>query len=213
MGLGAAIESLERLQEQTGGQITDGVVGTFVRERVYNDMLSAGAGEPVYVLHDYCNIRVPGNARANHKALVRKIYPEQGAEPAREVVVEDHWTTTFPRAWDAFLRGEDLRPPGTPIEDCAAIPRERVVGLKQAQIRTVEELINLPDASLRRVGHDARALQRAAREWLDEKAAPAQLAAKVAELEKQLAALKGAGDGHDQDAPAERRSKRGDSAA
>ena len=178
-------QSLERLQEQSGGQIADGVVGTFVSEKQYNEVLSAEANEPIYVIHDYCNVRVPGNVNANHKALVRKRYPD-----GREVVVTDNYFTRFPRAWDAFLRGEDLRPVGTLIEDCAAIPRSRVPGLKAAEIRTVEELIHLPDASLRRVGLDARALQRAAAEWIEEQNKPADLMAEMERMRAEIEALK-----------------------
>ena len=207
-GLG---ESLQRMQEATGGEVRDGVVGKFESVPEYSETLSAAAGEVVNVIYDYCVIRVPGNANADQRQIVRKRFPD-----GREVLCGESYTRRFPRAWDAFLRGEDLRPAGTLLEECPAIPRARLPGLKAANIVTVEELIQLPDASLRRVGHDARALQHAAAVWLEDKHKPADMAAELSALKAELAAMKAAkprgrprkaevnqADGDDQDTAAE----------
>ncbi len=198
-------DSLERLQEQSGGQIVDQTVGCFCREKVYSEKLSADAGEPVYVTHDFCDIRVPGNAKGNHRELVRKTMPD-----GREIVVNEFHIKKYGRAWDAFLRGEDLRPEGTLLEECDAIPRERLAHLKSVDIRTVEELAHVPDRSLQRIGHDGRALQKAAQGYLAEHDAGARAEEEVkqlkAELEAMRAEMKGAStDGDDKNTTAKRR--------
>lgn len=173
-----ANEGIERIQEQVGGEVVDGAVGYFVRERAYNQEMSTRADEPVFVLHDFCMIRVPGRSTVE-KQLVRKVLPD-----GTEVSVSDYHQRRFPRAWDAFLRGEDLRPDGTLLEDCPAIPKERLPELKAAAVRTVEDLANLPDASVRRVGHDGFVLRQVAQDFLEEHNEVARLRERVAELEK-----------------------------
>lgn len=200
------VESLQRIQEQSGGEIVDGTVGTFCRERVYSEKLSAEAGEPVYMVHDYCDIRVPGNVRGNHRELIRKIFPD-----GREVIANEFHLKKYGRAWDAFLRGEDLKPVGTLIEDCDAIPRARLAGLKAADIRTVEELAQLPDRSLQRIGPDGRALQRAAAQYLEENSEQAKQAEELALLREKVAELEAretANNADNQNTPAKPGGKR-----
>lgn len=176
-------ETAERIQEQVGGETRDDVVGYFLRERVYSDELSAEAGEPVYIQQDFCLQRVPGRVGEPVKQLVRKIYPD-----GREVVVSEWHLKKYPRAWDAFLRGEDLRPDGMLLEDCSEIPKGRIAALKAAAIRTVEELASLPDASLRRIGHDGMVLRDVARGVVEARNSTQTLQARIAELEQKLEA-------------------------
>lgn len=201
-------QALERIQEQSGGQVVDQVVGTFAKEKIYSEELSAKSDEPVYLLYDYCYTRVPGNVNANHKELVQKHFPD-----GRTVTVTDYPIKRFPLAWDAFLRDEDLRPEGTPLEDCEAIPKERVPGLKAAQIKTVEELAALPDRSLQRIGLDARALQRAASAWLEENDDAAKMAIEFEELKAKVAAMEAADNGNSQNDTPKRSSKRGNNSS
>lgn len=195
---------LESIQQQSGGQVARGAVGTFERVKKYSEELSAQAGEKVDIFHDVCHIRVPGNKNADHKELVQKHYPD-----GRVILVGDHPIKRFPLAWDAFLRGEDLRPEGTMLSDCDAIPKERVLALKAAQIKTVEELAALPDRSLQRIGMDARALQKAAQKWLDEHDDQAKMAIEFDELKAKVAAMEAAGNGDSKNDTPKRSSKRG----
>ncbi|MGR8921005.1 MAG: hypothetical protein ACU85V_15425 [Gammaproteobacteria bacterium] len=193
-------EEAARLQAQVGGEVVENTVGTFEHEEVYSETLSAAAGEPVTIGYDYCHERVPGNMRANNRAIVRKHFPD-----GRVVMVAEWFTRRYPMAWDAFLRGEDLAQRGTLLEDCPAVPKNRLMALKAAQIRTVEELIALPDASLPRIGHDGRALVKAAQQWVEENDGQARMAERLAELEAELAAMKEKNaDGDDLDGGAER---------
>ena len=156
-------QSLQRLQEQTGGEVVDGTVGTFTRMKEYSEQLSIEADEPTFVIHDYCIVRVPGKASLSTRQLVRKEYPD-----GREVWVSRYHARRFPRAWDAFMQGEDLKPEGTALEDCPDIPKTRIPILKSLSIKTVEELAHLHDRSLQAIGMDARVLQMAAKKWLEE---------------------------------------------
>lgn len=195
-----AEDSLSRLQKQTGGEVHDGVIGTFARERVYQEAASADAGEPVYTYQDVCYITVPGNARANVKHIVREYRGGLDAEP---VVVDDIQMRRFPRAWEAFLKGEDLRPDGTPLEECSKLPPSRLAALRAVQIRTVEQLAELPDASLRTIGGDGRALRQIARDYMSEHGRQERLEREVEELKAKLAEVTNDGDGNS-DAPRRR---------
>lgn len=185
-------QTLQRVQEQIGGQVVDQVIGTFERKQEYSDVLSAAVGKPVYIDHIYCKTRVPGNQHADHIELVEKHFPEVKDDDGKtlreetKVLVTDYPIRRFPLAWDAFLKGEDLRPEGTPIEDCPAVPKSRVAALKAASIKTVEELASIPDRALQRIGMDARALQTAALAWLDENDEQAQLQETVAKQQAQI---------------------------
>ncbi len=95
----------------------------------------------------------------------------------------------YGKAWDAFLRGEDLKPEGILIEECPEIPRERLAGLKSADVRTVEELAGLPDRSLQRLGPDGRALQKAAQAYLESQSAPEKMAKELDQLREKYAEL------------------------
>jgi hypothetical protein len=179
--MAALQETADRIQEQVGGETNDSVVGYFLRERVYSDELSAAAGEPVYIQQDFCLQRVPGRVGEPVKQLVRKVFPD-----GREIVVSEWHLRKYPRAWDAFLRGEDLRPAGMLLQDCPDIPKGRIAALKAAAIRTVEELAEIPDASLRRIGHDGMVLRDVAKRVIAERNNAANLADRVQELEQKL---------------------------
>jgi len=186
-------QSVERLQAQIGGQVVENAVGVFHPDKLYLEEWSAREGRPVEIDCDYCVIRVAGRA-TEERQLVRKRMPD-----GREVVVSDYHIKRFGLAWDAYLRGESLAPKGTPLENCDAIPAVRIPALKQAQIHTVEELLEVPDGALARLGADARALHRAASEWMAERHSVESamseleaLRALVQEQGRQLEALKAA---------------------
>lgn len=210
-------QTLQRVQEQIGGQVVDQVIGTFERKQEYSDVLSAAVGKPVYIDHIYCKTRVPGNQHADHVELVEKHFPEVKDDDGKtlreetKVLVTDYPIRRFPLAWDAFLKGEDLRPDGTPLEDCEAVPKSRVAALKAASIKTVEELASIPDRALQRIGMDARALQKAAQDYLDEhdeqsrmKVELEQATAKIAKMEVDLANAERGTDGDSEDNPSKR---------
>lgn len=186
-------QTLQRVQEQIGGQVVDQVIGTFERKQEYSDVLSAAVGKPVYIDHIYCKTRVPGNQHADHVELVEKHFPKVEDDDGKllrdesKVLVTDYPIRRFPMAWDAFLKGEDLRPDGTPLEDCEAIPKSRVAALKAASIKTVEELASIPDRALQRIGMDARALQKAAADYLKENDEQSRM---KAQLEEQAQMIK-----------------------
>lgn len=203
----ATSEALERIQEQVGGQVVDQVVGTFYKEKVYLEAYSAKVDKPIHGHYTWCRVRVPGNVNADHVELVQKELPKVETDDGVVLREKDLITVTdgpikrFPLAWDAFLRGEDLRPEGTPIEECEDIPKERIAALKASHIKTVEELSALPDRSLQRIGMDARALQRAAQKWLEANDEQAKMAEEFKAMKEKVAELEAANGDSKDDTP------------
>ena len=108
-----------------------------------------------------------------HKAASEGTYPPQ-------------WVDQFKRAYDAFLKGDELPPEGTPIKTWSAIGREQVIRLLAANIRTVEELAETPDSALMtQIGLDGRVLRDTARAFIAEGKTVGGSAVKIAALEEE----------------------------
>ncbi len=107
-----------------------------------------------------------------HKAASEGTYPPQ-------------WVEGFRRQFEAFLKGDELPPEGTPIKTWSAITREQVIRLLATNIRTVEELAATPDASLMtQIGLDGRTLRDTARAFIEEGKTIGGSAVKIAALEQ-----------------------------
>ena len=107
-----------------------------------------------------------------HKAASEGTYPPQ-------------WVDQFKRQYEAFLKGDELPLEGTPIKTWSAVTREQVIRLIAANIRTVEELAETPDAALMtQIGLDGRVLRDTARAFIAEGKAAGGAAVKIAALEE-----------------------------
>jgi hypothetical protein len=107
-----------------------------------------------------------------HKAASEGTYPPQ-------------WVEQFKRNYEAFLKGDELPPEGTPIKTWSAIGREQVIRLLGANIRTVEELAETPDSALMtQIGLDGRTLRDTARAFIAEGKSIGGAAIKIGALEE-----------------------------
>ena len=115
---------------------------------------------------------------SKHKAAAEGNYPPQ-------------WVEQFHRQYEAFLKGDELPPEGTPIKTWAAITREQVIRLIAVNIRTVEELAEVPDSALMsQIGLDGRNLRDLAKAFIAEGKGAAGNAKKIADLEEENRRLK-----------------------
>lgn len=108
-----------------------------------------------------------------HKAAAEGTYPHQ-------------WVEGFKRQYEAYLKGDELPPEGTPIKTWSAIGREQVIRLLASNIRTVEELAATPDSALMsQIGLDGRVLRDTAKAFINEGKTVGGSAVKIAALEEE----------------------------
>ena len=80
--------------------------------------------------------------------------------------MREHDKERWPQHWEAYKKNEEPPINGVPLEDFPQITPAERMRCKQLHIRTVEDLIDLPDAQLESLGGRGRALQKAAREYI-----------------------------------------------
>lgn len=115
-------------------------------------------------------------------------------------LVKDSDKDRWPRQWEAFERGaEQISAGGTPLEMWPVINKARLTGLHAMNVWTVEQIANMTDGNLAKIGMDGRKLQQKARELIKDKGAPQRvdeleaqnrtMQEQLAEVQKQLAEL------------------------
>lgn len=179
----------------------------FERATVRNSAASAAEGRPIYdkILRVY--ITPPGqkNQVVTHE-LERVFYAPEGQQPRirrHEVywpVFQEHL-----RAWDD---GSGASMTGTPLNELRALDMSIVASLREMGIHTVEHLAALPDAHLPMGGRTWRELAAGYLKQAEGQKPLAEMAARLARLEEDNAALKAqlAGQGIE---PAEGKPRRG----
>ena len=106
-------------------------------------------GRPIFVDVCYVDIRIAGS-RTGHIAR-----PATMADKAR-----------FPRHYQAFTNREEMPLEGTPLKEWAAITRSRVEELAFINVKTVEQLANMPDNNVAKL-MGGNALKQKAKDWLE----------------------------------------------
>jgi hypothetical protein len=101
----------------------------------------------------------------------------------------DTWLAGFRAKFAAWKADEALPEDGTPVMTWPAASPAQVRALKQAGVRTVEDLAAANEETLGRIGMGARALKTLATNWLQSSASSGKTAARLSELETANAAL------------------------
>ena len=100
-----------------------------------------------------------------HDVLMVKITTPGGkGDLIREVKESDK--TRFPRQWKAFEMLGHTPKTGMPIEELPGITASEVAQLKALALFTCEQIENLPDAYLKDIGLEARALRERCKTYL-----------------------------------------------
>lgn len=99
------------------------------------------------------------------------------------------WLSAFRARFSAWKADEALPEDGTPVVNWPAASPAQIRSLKQAGVRTVEDLAVANEESLGRIGMGARALKALAVNWLQSAQSSGQTAAKLSALEIQNAEL------------------------
>lgn len=141
------------------------------------------AGRPIFKDVEYVEVRIAGDK--NNIPVFK---------------VNDTHRGRWPEAYEAFKRGEEMSPTGTPLEQWPPLSRSKCMELKGAGVMTVEALAGLPDSAIHRIGMDARKLMAMAKAYIEEANEGAkfnELAAQNAELKAELELIKSQLSGND----------------
>ena len=137
-----------------------------------NPRTSKKAGRPMFDDVVHVQILVPGDS----KSLILR--------PATRKDEED-----YPLAFARFKSNEAIAQSGTPIEHWPQLTRGEALSLKSAGLRTVEELAEVHDGNLGKLGSNAREYRTKARAYVNNaanSAAAAEMAMRNSELERRL---------------------------
>lgn len=99
------------------------------------------------------------------------------------------WTIIGPR-YEAWRQGSQIAEDGTPLEAWAGVTPSQVKLLKELDVRTVEEVVDMGDAIISKLRFpNARALPKLAKEYLSGQSA-AEKDAEMADMREQMEAMK-----------------------
>ena len=127
-----------------------GVYAEFFYHARRNDAKSLEEGREIYDDVPYVKIMVPGD---KDNIVMRPI--------------RDSDKRRFPRQYEAFMTNADQPTEGTPLEEWAGISRSMVEELKPFGIRTMEQLVEMPDSHAQKF-MGINALRAKARAWIDD---------------------------------------------
>ena len=98
--------------------------------------------------------------------------------------------------YERWLEGQEDPVDGTPLDQCAFIPPGLAEHLRSLQIKTAEDLANIPDSDLERVGMGARGWRKKAQAYVESKkdgelaVVNAQLKEETEHLRKEVAEMR-----------------------
>lgn len=148
----------------------------FYRQWVRNNFKSKEAGCEIGDEQDYIIIVSPGQPKS---------------EVRRKATDADKMA--YGPEWSAYEQGKEMQISGTPIELLPGLAAGMADALKALYIYTIEQMAGLPDIALQRVGMGGNDIRRRAKDYLSKGSAEtAELRARVAELEAEIAALRAA---------------------
>ncbi len=150
----------------------DGVFATFTDELLPNKSRTKKTGSPQFDETLMVTIRVPNQTDYAYR-------PATDADKKR-----------FPKSYEAYLTGKEATDDGTPIRMWPGITGNEITMLDALQIKTVEQLAELPDAGIHRLGPGGMGLKLRAQKFL---ASQDEKDQKIAELESRIKQLEGNG--------------------
>jgi hypothetical protein len=142
-GRDAALADLENEPGAVQRQTNRGMaIAKFFKGQVKDEAKSAAQGRICYRDVDMIQIIIPGD---KHNVVMRKIKPSD--------------KVNYPKQYEAFRKMEEFVPEGTLIDNWPLLSRSQIEDMKYQGIFTVEQLANLPDDLLQRLGMGARRIR------------------------------------------------------
>lgn len=99
--------------------------------------------------------------------------------------VTDEVRARYRAKYDAWKRGEDAPLDGMSLKEWPAITRAQAEEFWRHGVRTLEDLVGVPDSVLNQLGSGARTLQNKARAWLEQSRTAGIAAEEIAKLRRE----------------------------
>lgn len=136
---------------RTNGGPEPGKCWPLFEMQTYQDhAASASAGRPIFQSREIVKLMTPGALNC----------------PA--MVVTDEIRQQYPKQYADFKAGHEISVDGTPLEEWAVLSRAQVLELKALQFRTVEDVRDMSDHAIQRIGMGGRMLKERAAAFLDD---------------------------------------------
>lgn len=145
----------------------------FYVRAVPHNLRTEQEGRPIFIDQIFVKIYIPGD---RNSAIDRK--------------ARDEDKVRFPRQWAAFELQKQQTVEGTPLDQWALLTPSQCAEYRALHIFTVEQLANLSDSQIQKIGHAGRDVNKMAKAYLEraskDAGAPA-AAAEVSRLRDELA--------------------------
>lgn len=159
----------------------------FERRAVEDRSASIAAGHYVAKDVDFAIITRPGSRDSRDKNAVEWL--AELREKARQNLVPQTWYRGFQESYDAWKNGQTLPEKGTPIKGWQLLGPAAQETVIAAGFRTVEDLANADEGSLKNLGTGAISLRLKAQGWLEAAENQGKSAERINELAAKLAEL------------------------
>jgi hypothetical protein len=154
----------------------------FYKEATLNEARTKAEGRPIYDDVEYVEVNYPGDRLQRLVRLADDPISNGGPSYAK----------LYPDYYAAFKRGESRAVSGTPLEAWPILTTASVAELKASNILSVDELAEVSDGNIGKLGPGARDLREQARAFLDSAKGGANVAAmaqEISNLKKMVEAL------------------------
>lgn len=156
------------MDEVTGNRPSGGsAMAKFYAGQVKDNAKSEALNRPAYRSIDMIQIIIPGDNGTIVKRRVKNSDKER-----------------FPKQWEAYQKAQEYVPEGTLIDNWPRLTRGQIEDLKYNNVFTVEQLAELPDEALGRLGLGARRMREHAKAFIEAAATGAPSAHLVEENER-----------------------------
>lgn len=119
-------------------------------------------------------------------------------QQAREERIPEEWVRQYKQAYESWKKGEEIPPNGAPIKGWAVLSPAQQANVISANVLTVEDLAQINDEGMKRIGMGALELRDKAIAWLrsakdsgQATQANAALQARIRQLESNIEVLHG----------------------
>ncbi|MFQ5356633.1 MAG: hypothetical protein ACE5DY_09165 [Mariprofundaceae bacterium] len=144
----------------------------FYKHPVLQGFESRKAGRPIYKDEDFIEIQVPGQKNS----IIKR-------------AVQEKDKVDYPVEWNAWESNSGEGVTGSPIDHLPGITPSKVLELQALGIYTVEQIVDLNETGIQKVGHGARALIKTAEQYLGQTSEIDEVNKKNEALSKQIAEL------------------------
>lgn len=159
----------------------------WTREEVEDRAASIEKGHFVGKPVDYANVTRPGQK----DTLVKEAntYINDCFRAAKEGRMPANWPEHFKQSYERWKLGNDAEVDGTPIKSWVVLSASQQAAVIAAGVLSVEDLAELPDSELQRIGMGAMSYKQKAIAWLTAAKDVGQAASKIAAQEAKITEL------------------------